>query len=77
LEVITANISENNTELKPQKIKNKKQDFLEFSPHTNFWLLFTFKELNILFLGTFFVIGRFGVPVIFLGFWVEPANSVG
>jgi hypothetical protein len=48
------------------------------SPHTNFWLLYTFKELNILFFGKiFFLISGFGVPVIFLLFWVEPANSVG
>jgi hypothetical protein len=30
------------------------------------------------FLGKILVlIGSFGVPAIFLGFWVEPANSVG
>jgi hypothetical protein len=23
------------------------------------------------------MIGRFGIPIIFLGFWVELANSVG
>jgi hypothetical protein len=30
------------------------------------------------FFGRFFdMMGKFGVPIIFLGFWVEPANSVG
>jgi hypothetical protein len=44
----------------------------------NFWLLYTFKEQNKLFFGkNFFLVGRFGVPVNFLGFLVEPANSVG
>jgi hypothetical protein len=47
-------------------------------PHTNFWLLFFFKVLNILFFGKMFgLIGRFGVLIIVLGFWVEPANSPG
>jgi hypothetical protein len=37
-----------------------------------------FKELIILSFGKNFVlIGKFGVPIIFLGFWVEPENSFG
>jgi hypothetical protein len=48
------------------------------SPHTNFWLLYSFKVQNIVFFWKIFVlIGIFGVPIIFLGFWVEPANFVG
>jgi hypothetical protein len=49
------------------------------SLHTNFWLLFFFKvPTKHTFFGKIFaLIGRFGVPVNFLGFWVEPANSVG
>jgi hypothetical protein len=43
----------------------------------NFWLLYNFKLLNILFFGKNFVlIGLFGVPIIFLGFWIQPANSM-
>jgi hypothetical protein len=51
--------------------------FRQVALHTNIWLLYTFKERNILFYGKiFFLIRRFGVSVIFLGFWVEPANSI-
>jgi hypothetical protein len=34
-------------------------------------------KLKFLPLFVFVLIGRFGVPIIFLGFWVQPANSLG
>jgi hypothetical protein len=48
------------------------------SSHTNFWILYTFKVLNIVFLGIFLF---WLVDLMFrqfcLTFWVELANSVG
>jgi hypothetical protein len=42
-----------------------------------FWPLSTFKERNTVFFLKFFVlIDIFGVPIIFLGFWIQPANSM-
>jgi hypothetical protein len=48
------------------------------SPHMKFWLLYTFKLLIIVFFGKIFVlIVDLVFRYFFLGFWFEPANSVG
>jgi hypothetical protein len=48
------------------------------SSHTNFWLHFFFKVLNILFFAKIFVlIGWFDVPIIFFRILVSPCKFIG